>query len=83
MRLDLQPQLPPFTDHVRLVGLRYGGATLTVFYNNTNMVIELLANGPVPVAINCSSGITQILQIDETLTLRREGFSVMEQPGAR
>jgi hypothetical protein len=42
-RLDFRPVLPPFTGLVRLVGLKYAGATFTLEYTATSVTVELLA----------------------------------------
>jgi trehalose/maltose hydrolase-like predicted phosphorylase len=80
-RLDFQPELPPFTGYVRLVGLHYAGATLTVYYNLTSMAIELLEDrGTGAVTLNCSgSKVAEQLREGYTASCRRSRFSLTRE----
>ena len=83
-RLDFQPELPPFTDYVRIVGLKYCGTTFTLYYNTTAMVIELLANDRGDaVALNCTSGSRHAMKAGDVITLARERFSLADATDAR
>lgn len=83
-RLDFQPELPPFTDYVRLVGLHYSSTTFTLYYNTTTMVIELLTNDRGDaVALNCTFGSRYAMQAGDVITLARQRFSLSDATGAR
>ena len=83
MRLEFRPVLPPFTGLVRLVGLKYAGASFSLEYTATTMTVELLlleAAAGLAVdtaASNNGSSTRHVLKEGVPLELPLQAFSVV------
>ena len=84
MRLEFRPVLPPFTGLVRLVGLKYAGASFSLEYTATSMTVELLLLGAtaglvVDTAAVSSNGSStrHVLKVGVPLELPSQAFSVV------
>jgi trehalose/maltose hydrolase-like predicted phosphorylase len=77
-RLEFRPVLPPFTGLVRLVGLKYAGATFSLEYTATSVTLELLeAAAAARLVVDAGGSTRHVLKQSVPLELPAQAFSMV------